>query len=168
MKFFSKHALNPGAALCGLYAIQAVIGYEWLHGGLGKIEGGTFATGLGKTLGVFAANNPLPWMKQFLLGGATENALALGYAIEWGELAVGVALIASLVIFWLSRSVQLETWARAILVLALVGGMFMSATFYFAAGWMSPSTAGVNMIMFWVQAALLIVHISFLTQKSTT
>lgn len=66
-----------------LLLIQMVIGYEWLRGGLEKLEtGGGFVEGLPQTLARFAEKNPYPWMKAFLTRPATANAALFGNLVQ--------------------------------------------------------------------------------------
>lgn len=153
-------------ALLGLQAIQAVIAYEWWHAGWEKVTSGDFVAGIGKTLAFFASKNPWAWCQEFLLGFATENAAILGQLVQWGELAVGVALAISIGVTLYAKSSSSIVSALRLSVVALIGGMVLNAVFYFCAGWTSPSTQGVNMIMFWVQAILLYVQISTLIRMS--
>lgn len=139
--------------------LQLILGYEWLTAGWEKIMGGQFISGLPKNLESFASKNPHGWYKNFLLGFATDNATLFGYLVQWGEFLAGVGLIAGALVIILSKKELLTKIFLEISVAAGIGGALMNAFFYFAAGWTSPSTHGVNMIMFWahliVAAALL-------------
>lgn len=137
-----------------LITIQGVLAYEWWNAGLAKVMSGTFPTGLANTLTKFADGNPYAWFKAFLFGGVMDKSMILGYLIEWGEVAIAVALVVSIIATLYSRSRTLSTTVRTVVAIALLGAMALNASFFFAAGWMSPSAHGVNMIMFWVEAAL--------------
>ena len=138
----------------GLLIVQAVIGYEWLAGGWSKAATSGFSDNIGQTLKNFAAKNPYAWYADFLNGFGAQNAKAFALAVQWGELLAGAALIAAVIAFGYVRAAAIRRWAARLSVAALVGGMLMSANFYLAAGWLSPSTKGVNMVMFWAQLAL--------------
>lgn len=146
-------------ARIGLLFIQIVLGYEWLHGGLEKIEtGGGFVKGLPQTLARFAEKNPYPWMKDFLLGPATAGASFFGNLVQWGEVLAGLGLIAgALYLLFLAGRLNglLQRVAGILVGIALLGGMTMNAFFYLAAGHTSPSTSGINLVMFFSQLALL-------------
>lgn len=140
--------------LLALVTLQAALAYEWLGAGISKIAGGTFVSDLPGTLAAFAAKNPYPWYADFLTGFATANAALLGPAIEWGQVAIGVVLAGSAVKLLLVKNPARRRIVACAASLALVGGMILNANFYLAAGWMSPSTHGLNLVMFWAQAAL--------------
>lgn len=151
-----------------LLLIQIVIGYEWLHGGLEKLEtGGRFVAGLPQTLARFAEKNPYPWMKAFLTGPATANATLFGNLVQWGELLVGLGLIAgALYLLFLAPRWNgvLRRVAGILVAIALLGGMTMNAFFGLAAGHTSPSTSGINLVMFFSQVMLLGFWISVILQ----
>lgn len=142
-----------------LLLIQIVIGYEWLHGGLEKLEtGGKFVAGLPQTLARFAEKNPYPWMKAFLTGPATTSATLFGNLVQWGELLTGLGLIAgALYLLFLAPRLNgvLRRVAGILVAIALLGGMTMNAFFGLAAGHTSPSTSGINLVMFFSQVMLL-------------
>ncbi|MCS6963442.1 hypothetical protein [Thermoflexus sp.] len=142
-----------------LLLIQIVLGYEWLSSGLRKLEtGGQFVAGLPQTLARFAEKNPYPWMKAFLTGPATANATLFGNLVPWGEVLAGLGLIAgALYLLFLAHRLNgvLRRVAGILVAIALLGGMTMNAIFGLAAGHTSPSTAGLNLVMFFSQAMLL-------------
>ncbi len=146
-------------ARIGLLFIQIVLGYEWLNSGLGKIgTGGGFVNRLPETLARFAEKNPYPWMKGFLLGPATGGASFFGNLVQWGEVLAGLGLIAgALYLLFLAGRLNgvLQRVAGILVGIALLGGMTLNAVFYLAAGHTSPSTAGINLVMFFSQLALL-------------
>lgn len=137
-----------------LMTMQGVLAYEWWNAGLGKLMSGTFPMDLADTLTKFAAGNPHAWFKTFLLGTMMDKSLILGYLIEWSEVTIAVALVVSIATTLYSRSHAFTTAIRMVVAVALLGAMALNASFFFAAGWMSASTHGVNMIMFWMEAAL--------------
>jgi uncharacterized membrane protein YphA (DoxX/SURF4 family) len=157
---------NRGAiAVIGL--VQAVIGYEWVKAGWEKIIDPNFVTGMAKTLGVFASKNPTTWYKDLLTGTGIPNATTLGWLIAYGEFLVGIALLvaAAVYLFYGAGIDPVTRWIVPIgAVVALIGGAFMSANFWFAAGWLSVSTDSVNAVMFLTQLVLAGMTIYFLTQ----
>ncbi|MBU1131750.1 hypothetical protein KKC32_00650 [Patescibacteria group bacterium] len=131
--------------------IQILFGYEWFFGGWEKIMGKKFVEELPGTLGFFASKNPCGWIKSFLEGFAINNASLIGYSVMWGELLIGIILVAAGLYFIFSKK---DVWLRIFVrlsVIACVGGALMNGVFYLAAGWSSPSTSGINVIMFWTQ-----------------
>lgn len=137
--------------LVSLAGISVVLGYEWFVAGYEKIVGGEFASSLETTLGFFASKNPWPWVASFLNGFAADNAVLFGQLVQWGELAVGVGLILSIALFVYFGRADQKHVALVIAILALTFGALMNVVFYLTAGWTSPSTHGVNLVMFWTQ-----------------
>lgn len=152
--------------LLGLAAIQGVMAYAWFNGGWYYVTNPEFATTVGKTLEYFASQNPFPWYKAFLLGPATDASHLFGLAVEWGELAVGIALAVSLVGILVGREAR-RRQALIVASVALAFGMFMNANFYFASGWTGAWTKGDNVVMFWVQGVLIYVWLSSLILART-
>lgn len=137
--------------------VQLVLAYEWLHGGWEKLQGGVFVSGIVKTLARFEEGNPNAWYVHSLLQTAKDAPRLFGQLVQWGELSVGMGLFASVVAcLFFSQNLALRRPIAIITILALVGGLWMNANFYFAAGWTSASTSGLNVLMFWVQLSLLI------------
>lgn len=110
----------------------------------------------------FASNNPYPPVKSFLLSIAIPNSTLFGTLTMWGELLSGLAVLLSVVYLFFGAS----KLAALLLTMGLIGGMFLNAVFYFAAGWISSSTASVNQVMFLVQAVGLIFAVKLLFQPS--
>ncbi len=160
-----KPVPTPVRYVFALQAIQAILAYEWWGAGFEKIMSGTFPSELAATLAKFASENPYGWVNAFLLGPATENSVLLGYVIQWSEIAVAVLLVASIVFSLYSRSRHLVVTGHVLSAVALSVGMILNASFFFAAGWLSPSTHGVNLVMFWTQAALLYVACAMLVDR---
>lgn len=121
--------------------LRLVIGYVFLNSGWEKITNPEFAAGLGATLGKFAAQNPFGWYKSILLSYSVPNAQTLAPLVAWGEVAAGVMLILGFL-----------TPVGALLAFLL------NANFYLAAGWTSPSAHSVNLVMMFVDAALIFVR----------
>ncbi|MCL5411746.1 MAG: hypothetical protein M1150_03330 [Patescibacteria group bacterium] len=149
-----------------LVLIQMVIGYEWLQSGWEKIHSGTFASTIGKTLAAFtAAKNPNGWYVDFLKSSAIPNKELFANLTMYGELLVGIALLGGGLLLLFT---SLGGYARAyfwVLLAALVGGALMNLNFYFAAGWTSPSTSSVNVIMFLIELILIGFVFKFLTKE---
>lgn len=132
-----------------LGSVSFIAAYEFLVSGLDKIVSGRFPAGLGATLLDGASENPNHWYIGFLRAVVTPHAAVWGYAIEWGELLIGLALLAA-VARWLLWPLDLSagrerrlTWALTLAgaVAALVGA-FMTFNFHL---WMGAAPViGVN------------------------
>lgn len=128
-----------------LVLIQWVLAYEWLHSGWGKWSGPGFMANISETLAGFIAKNPNTGYVAFLNRTAVPNAALFGNLIRIGELSIGIALLLSGVLLLYKK--RLDPTVIWILVLAFLAGVIMNLNFYFAAGWTSPSTAGINLVM---------------------
>ena len=124
--------------------------------GLGKIYGGQFVSNIGKTFSRFENGNPHEWYVGSVLHLAKSFPELFGRLVQWGELLVGIGLVVALLTYGLSTQPQWKNPARYAAILSLLGGVFMNANFYYAAGWTSPSTEGLNMAMFWMQVVLIL------------
>lgn len=138
------------------FTVQFILAYEWLSGGWEKVRGGQFVQNIGKTFGRFENGNPHEWYVGSMLGIAKSHPVTFGMLVQWGEVLAGIGLVAGLALYIFSTQQSSKNIARFIAVAALLGGAFMNANFYYAAGWTSPSTGGLNMLMFWVQIVLII------------
>lgn len=142
-----------------LYLIFIGIGFIFLRSGYGKVAEGKFVGGLGATLQKFASNNPYPVVKNFLESSAIPNASFFAYLTMWGELLVGINLIVlSLYLLLIKRA------GRPIYMLLSLGlffGALLNLVFWLSAGWTSPSTDGLNLVMLIVQ----VIGIVFVTRQ---
>lgn len=133
-----------------LLAIFLIVAYEWTMAGWEKLSGGTFVSGLSKTLGFFASKNPYPWFKDFLLTTAVPNSMIFGFLVMFGELLTGIAIILGVAMIFWNKKEYLNV-GLLVLKLGLVAGAFLSATFYLASGWTSVSTEALNLVMMAIQ-----------------
>jgi hypothetical protein len=140
------------ASVIWLVLIQFVLAYEWLHSAWGKWAGPGFMDNIGKTLDGFAAKTPYTQYGTFLKNVASSNAELFGNSIRLGEMGVGIGLALGGIIL-LSQK-RLKSWMVAVLIVAFFGGAIMNLNFFLAAGWSSPSTWGVNMVMGFVHLIL--------------
>jgi hypothetical protein len=138
--------------------IQWAISFEWLHSGWGKWFGPGFMDNIGKTLAGFAAKNPYPGFANFLTTTAIPNAQVFGQVIRTGEIAVGIALLLSGII-WLTQKSH-PVWASWLVALAFFGAALMNLNFFIASGWTSPSTWGINILMLALEIILGIFYIT--------
>lgn len=137
-----------------IFCIVLVIGFIFLRSGWGKLTGGKFVGGLEKTLGHFASENPYLPVQAFLKNVAIPNAEVFGNLTMFGELFVGTSLFISVLYLFLKRTMT------PIIFLLMVGGLLtavlLNFTFLLAAGWTSPSTESVNLVMTAVGLILLV------------
>lgn len=125
------------------------IGLVWLKSSYGKLTGGVFVDGLGKTLTMFASKNPYPWYKDFLTQVAIPNAKTFGLLTMWGEFLSAVSITAASIILMATGGSKL---VKIVLLLGLLGGAFLNAVFWLASAWTSPSTDSLNLLMLVLQA----------------
>lgn len=149
--------------LLGLAWVQYVLSYVWFKSGYGKLTG-DFAETLGSTLDRFVEANPWPWFVSYL-DWVSQWTDVLAQFIQWGELltGVGLAVAATILIFFKQRAVQM--WGMIIAIISLVGSLALNFNFYFAAGHLSSSTASINLVMFWIALGLLYVWVMALFHK---
>jgi thiosulfate dehydrogenase [quinone] large subunit len=131
---------SAGPLLVGLLAIQIFLGYEWVMSGLSKVLSGTFVSGLADEMTDKSAGLS-GWYKSFLDGTVIPNAELFGVLVQVGELALGVVLIAT-AILWLTRWSTLGLGARQLLlvviVLSGVATTIMNVNFHLANGASHP------------------------------
>lgn len=147
----------------GILGMQVVLGYAWLSAGWEKASAPGFASGIGSTLGYFASKNPHKWYAAFLQGFATQNGATFAYAVEWGELLVGLTLLVTAAAIVYAKTAKVGRAAMLAAAVAFLAAMAMNANFYLAAGWTGPGTAGENVIMFWIQGIIAYLWLSAAT-----
>lgn len=145
-----------------LLFILAVVGFIYLRSSWGKITGGEFVNSLGGTLGKFAAKNPYSWMQSFLQNVAIPNSKVFGLLTMWGEFLSALAILVA--VFYLVFSSQKNKLFIWLLLTGCFVGMFLNLIFYFAAGWISPSTESLNLLMFMVELTGLIYALKLLKE----
>lgn len=133
-------------------------GLVWLKSSIGKFSAGGFVEGMGATLGKFIAKNPNSWYVDFLKTVAIPNADIFGMMVLWGELFVALALVLGSAYLLMGK--KLTDNVKIFLGFGLFGGLLMNVNFYFAAGWTSPSTESLNLLM----AAISAVGLWFVTR----
>ncbi len=144
-------------SLTWLVLIQWVLAFEWLHSGWGKWAESGFIDNISKTLQTFAAKTPYTSYGEFLTSIAVPNADLFGNLIRLGEMGVGLALAIGGI--WLVYKKTIPSYVVAILVIASIGGALMNLNFFLASGWSSPSTWGLNLLMFSVHVIFAIYYI---------
>lgn len=146
----------------GFLSIILTIGGIWLRSSSAKLSGGVFVNTLEQTLIKFASNNPYLWYKQFLQSTAIPNAKLLALLIMWGELLVALSVTcAAILLFFKPGNKTIEI----ILLGGLIGGLILNTNFYFAAGWTSPSTESVNLLMAIIEVIAIVAYGSLLAKK---
>ena len=146
------------ASVVWIVLIQWALAIEWLHSGWGKWAESGFMANIGKTLGSFADKTPYAAYGNFVRDTVIPNAELFGNAIRSGEILVGAALVLGGIILLSKKSLPpIATWLVGI---ALIGGALMNLNFFLAAGSTSPSTWGVNVVMFLIQLVLAIYYLS--------
>ena len=75
-------------------AVQGIVAWEWLVSGANKILSGTFPQGLAGTLRDGIKSNPNGWYVSLLQELVLPHSVAFGYAVEFAEILIGVALLA--------------------------------------------------------------------------
>lgn len=128
-------------------------GLLWLRSGFGKLQSGTFTDTLGETLKKFAGKNPHPFFKDFLENVAIPNSQVFGWLTLLGELFAAITLT-GFAIYLLSGSKACK-YTKPLLALGLITGIFLNGIFWLAAGWTSPSTDGLNLLMLATQVIAL-------------
>ncbi|MEM5802056.1 MAG: TQO small subunit DoxD [Candidatus Aenigmatarchaeota archaeon] len=122
-----------------LSVIRIVFGILWISAGLEKVLSPEYVPGFAKTIEKFMNKNPNEWYIPFLQNFVIPNSTWLAYLISYGQLITGLALVSGLLInFFLAYAV------------------FMNINFYFGAGWLSISTAMLNLLMIVIQIILLL------------
>jgi len=141
-----------------LMLVLFVNGLIWLRSAWGKVTEGKFVGSLGGTLTKFAGNNPYHWYKQLLTDLAIPNSITIGNLIMWSELAVAI-LISGSALYLLANPKANIKMGSLFFGLGLIGGITLNTMFWLAAGWTSPSTDGLNLLMLDTQLIGLVVII---------
>lgn len=139
----------------GFNLVLLTLGLDWLRSSIGKITGGKFVSTLTPTLGKFISNNPNIWYDNFTKNIVIPNSKIFGNLIMWGEFLSAVSITISSLYLLLEKKENKKI--EFLLLLGLIGGAFLNFNFYFAAGWTSPSTESLNLIMFVVEAIAIVI-----------
>lgn len=139
-----------------------VTGLIWLRSSWDKISGGKFVDNLPSTLTKFANGNPYPWYKSLLQMVAIPSSQAIAPLIMWTEFFVALSLTLVPLLLLLKRKNQLVVIFG---ILGGIGGMFLNGLFWLAAGWTSPSTDSLNLLMFALELIALLYFLKLLSSK---
>lgn len=143
-----------------IYLIVLVNGLIWLRSSWGKLTEGKFVGGLAGTLTKFASNNPYPWFKNLLQTVAIPNASTIGLLIMFSEAFIAVALTGGALYYLFAK--KINPTVGLLFKLGLVGGSLLNLIFWLAAGWTSPSTDGLNLVMLATQSIILALSLGIL------
>lgn len=131
-----------------------IVGLIWIRSGYGKLTGG-FVGNLDKALMKFVSENPYPFVKDFLNSVAIPNHVIFSYLTQWGEIFAGAALLICSIV--LIANPRINRFFLSLLSLGLLVGAFLNLTFWLSAGWTSPSTESLNLIMFTIETVAILV-----------
>ena len=125
---------NKKDAALWLVLLRVIIGFEWFYAGLTKMiaTAPTFPEGMAGTLGYFSTGAPT-WMANWLTS-MIPIAPTFGYLVMIGEFLIGLGLMFGFLVN-----------------LSAIVGIFFNFLFFFAAGWLGPSTISINWIMWAIQ-----------------
>ena len=120
---------RSSVAVGALLLIQVCVGYEWLVSGLTKLVHGDFPQGLAAELRDMSSAAP-GWYRGFLDGAVIPHAVALGYAIEIAEVAVGIVLLVAV----LRLPARIARYVPPATAAALLAGLVLAVNFALANG----------------------------------
>ncbi|HRN96662.1 MAG TPA: hypothetical protein PLD54_04405 [Candidatus Levybacteria bacterium] len=131
--------------------VASVIGFIFFKSAYGKLTGGEFVDGLAGTLKFFASENPHSFVKTFLTDTIIPNSILFGHFTMWGEFLSAVCILVPVVYYLFTR--KRTKHMMFLLGIGFLVGAFLNWTFWFAAGWTSPSTHSLNLLMGLIQSA---------------
>ena len=142
-----QRALSARLPLIGLLAVQIFIGYEWFISGITKIVRGGFPAGLADDVAAKSPGAPAWYANSILDNVVIPHANAFGYLIEFGEVFVGVTLVAGAAI-WLFQWERLPRPSRAVtlglIAFAALAGVFINVNLHLFNGsphpWLLPGS----------------------------
>ena len=154
--------------------VQMVVGYAWLASAVDKVRSSTFLPGLPQELEEMSEETKYGWYRRFLEDGVIPNAELFGRLVTWGELLVGISLIALAALLILRGTAG--RWAlpaSGIGAAALLAAIFMNGNFHLAEGYFHPfigysdgleGSVDLDSLMPLVQLVLLGVNLSMAWQ----
>ena len=148
-----------------LILIQFVFAFEWLYSAFGKWMHPEFMAGITQTLTAFGTKSAFHAYGQFLLENVVPHAQLFGNMVRGGELAVGLSLAVCGIIVLLIK--RLPSSLSIISAITFFTAAFMNLNFFLSSGWSSPSTWGINVLMFCIQVILGIFYIQQVHENKT-
>ena len=141
-KFLKSFTSGPRESQA-LAFLRIGTGLFFIYQGLQKLEAGThFTHGLSKMLQIWAASNPFPWYKAFLLQVLIPHATLFAQLVTLGEIAIGASFLLGLAIRFSAPC-----------------AVIMNLNYLLATQQTSPAALGVNLAfimisisLFWGQA----------------
>lgn len=123
-----RHAVELSLSL---YAVELILAYEWILSGIDKLVNPHFSSQL---LGVLRGStlvNPYSWYSAFLKQFILPHAAILAPLVEVGEIAIGVVLASSAVL-WLWRPLtRLALYAGWAACVTLTGSLLLALNYSF-------------------------------------
>lgn len=144
-----------------LILIFLTLGLIWLRSSWGKLSEGKFVDSLSGTVNKMATGNPFPWYKEFLQNMVLPNSKIFAGLIMWGEFLTAATIIISALFLLFTKAGK---WTLITLCAGLLGGAFLNLIFWLTAGYSSPSTDSLNLIMLAIEISGLL----FTFQKIST
>ncbi|MDQ2832052.1 MAG: hypothetical protein M3Y74_23770 [Chloroflexota bacterium] len=123
-------------AAWGMALVEAVIGYEWLLSALNKILSPSFNAGLAHQLYMAMMGNPNGWWVSLANTLMIPHAQLCALLAQVGELLVALGFFAGAAL-WIGGWLPTARWARWLnggVIVALIGGVTMTANYYLMAG----------------------------------
>ena len=142
-----------------LALVQALLAYEWLDSSVTKLVHGDFVAGLAADLRDRAASAP-GWYAGFLRDTVAPHASLFGWAIELGELSVGLLLLAGALLAVARRRRR----AAVVTALGAAGGILLAVNFALSTNasffpGVAPDSFGegvsLDVLAVWLQVVLL-------------
>jgi thiosulfate dehydrogenase [quinone] large subunit len=152
----------------GLCLVQLVLAYEWLVSGINKLLNPNFTVQLASTLRQNMNGNPYSWYVSFLRQIVLPHATLFGVLTELGELAIGITLVVSTVLWWRRPHGRLTLYVGGAACLALAGAVLLPLNFFFMSGsplpWINPANAfnegmTIDMLVPLLSVALLVANL---------
>jgi hypothetical protein len=153
--------------LYGLLVVQIIVGFEFFWTVTAKLVNGGFVSGLAADLKTRVTAAPA-WYRSFAHSVVIPHATLFGYMIIAGELFVGVALIAT-AILWLARWDRMSSSVRSslvmVIILAAAAGLAMNVNYHIANGATNPWQIGetfdegvdINTVLAMIEATIIVV-----------
>ena len=117
---------------------------------------------MSKTLTAFQGKNPHDWYVHSILTFASAHAGTFGSLVQWGEVLTGLGLALTALLFATGPSGNFKSIIILVGIFSCLVAAFLSLNFLLAAGWMNPSTEGLNLLMLLIELILLVFWVRIL------